>query len=177
MESIHHINNYIESEYEKGNIYASTDMPLFHKNLEEISKFSFVKYFERLNDTCGLGRQGTYRFFRSHNLRKFFASTLRSMGYDSLDTEFLLGHKVRNSLQDTYIKRDLKRMEQQYLRVMPKLSLTPVKTNVVASQEYQELKQQYEQQQKVIEQIQKDFQTMKDDHPLASSLIEQLKEK
>jgi integrase len=152
-ETIEAINNHIETETENDNPYTSYDTKLFNVDGMPMNEITFGVYFRRLNDECNFGYKGTFRFFRSHALRKFFASTLRRAGYDSLDTEFLLGHAVKNVLQDAYVKRDLERMENQYLRIMPELSINPIKTNVFESMEYKRLKRENAEIRKIIAQM------------------------
>lgn len=51
-------------------------------------------YFERLNDRRKFSFLGRQRFFRSQGLCKFFASTLKNYGMDTLDAEWLIKRKL-----------------------------------------------------------------------------------
>lgn len=148
-ESINAINNLIEYEIENKNPYKSMDQHLFNSNGDKINETSFNTYFRRLNDSCGFGWCGTQRFFKSHNLRKYFATTIENSGHiEGTQSEFLLGHKISNKLIDTYKMRDFALMEANYLKVLPELSITSVETAVVESREYKEIKAKMEKMEK-----------------------------
>jgi integrase len=144
-ESIVAINNHIEYEIENKNPYKSLNQHLFNIDGDKINEASFNTYFRRLNDACNFGMYGTQRFFKSHNLRKYFATTIENSGHmEGTQSEFLLGHKIPNKLIETYKMRDFALMETNYLKVLPELSINPVETTVVESEEYKELKRQIE---------------------------------
>ena len=145
-ESCNAINDYIEDRvieypYENENDY------LFESNGHQIHPRVNAVYFSRLNDSVGFGKYGNQRFFRSHNLRKFFASTLKNNGFDNLDAEWLIGHKVK-MVTDAYIKPDIYRLKKDYLDVLPFLSLEEIEKRTVESDEYKQLKEQYEKESK-----------------------------
>lgn len=137
-ESVKAINDYIDHRYEKGRTFKDIDDYLFENNGVQMRKKSMVANFARINDLCGFGFFKRQRFFRSHALRKFFASTLKNNGIDNLTSEWLIGHKI-NIITDAYIKPDIYRMKKDYLDVLPHLSLEEVETKTVHSPEYQDL--------------------------------------
>lgn len=139
-ESNHAINEYLEDRFDKQEITSKNDI-LFSGNDGNITNVkSFSTYFGRLNDTAGLGFYGRQRFFRSHSLRKFFASTLKNNKFDSLDAEWLIGHKV-GKITDAYIKPDIYRLKKDYIDVLPYLSIEDVKTRTIESDEVKEIKE------------------------------------
>lgn len=145
-ESNRAINEYLEDRLIKRDI--ELDDYLFETEGNKISKDTFSKYFARINDTAGLGKYKKQRFFRSHHLRKYFASTLHNNGMDYLDAEWLIGHSVKNTT-DIYIKPDIYRLKKEYMDILPVLCLEDMETVTIESPEFQELKEMYERDAKV----------------------------
>ncbi|WP_414469453.1 tyrosine-type recombinase/integrase [Methanobacterium sp. ACI-7] len=137
-ESVKAINDYIDERYEKGKDFKTIDDYLFENLGNKMKKRTLIANFSRLNDLCGFGKFKRQRFFRSHALRKYFASTIKNNGMDNLTSEWLIGHKI-NSITDAYIKPDIYRMKKDYLDVLPHLSLEEIEIKTVHSPEYKEL--------------------------------------
>ncbi len=116
---------------------------LFEARGNQMSLRGIMAYFERLNDRCNFGYLGRQRFFRSHGLRKFFASTLKNHGMDTVDAEWLIGHKL-HPVTGTYIKPDIYRLKKDYTDVLPYLSLSDIKTVTIESEEVKGLKKSFE---------------------------------
>lgn len=142
-ESVKAINDYIDERYEKGKKFKSINDCLFESRGKHLGKNIIVAYFSRLNDLCGFGFYKRQRFFKAHTLRKFFATTLKNNGMDNLTSEWLIGHKI-NSITNAYIKPDIYRLKKDYLDILPFLSLEKIGTKTVESDEYKELKKQYQ---------------------------------
>lgn len=136
------INEYLEDRNEKNPINYVNDF-LFVSMNHKIKKSVFSHYFQRLNDNAGFGYYKNQIFFRSHALRKFFASTLHNNGMDYLDAEWLIGHRVKITT-GTYIKPDIYRLKNDYAKILPFLSLNDVNPITLESPEFQELKNNYE---------------------------------
>ena len=62
---------------------------------------------------------------------------------DYLDAERLIGHKVPE-LAGIYIKPEISRLKREYLKVLSYLSLEPVETVTLESDEVKQLKNNYE---------------------------------
>lgn len=75
--------------------------------------------FQEINDRMGWGFKGKYRFFRSHALRKFHASNI------GLSAEYVdsLQGRSKNSVHETYIKTNPKRLKEVYMGVMGNVML------------------------------------------------------
>lgn len=144
-ESNRAINEYIEERYQKGYPFTELNDYLFESKGQHMKRKSFSMYFLRLNDTAGFGYYGRQRFFHAHALRKFFASTLKNNKFDSLDTEWLLGHKIRN-VTDAYIKPNIYYLKKEYIDILPKLCIEDIKTLTLESEEVKELKKSFEEQ-------------------------------
>lgn len=91
------------------------DLPLFHLTTHGIQQF-----YKRLNDANNFGWIKTRRFFHSHAMRKFFATTLLKNHVDSLSVHFLLGHSI-DSITDAYMKADPRALKLIYMRVVEQL--------------------------------------------------------
>lgn len=126
-----------------GKHIKSTDNFLFEARGNQMSLRGIMAYFERLNDRCNFGFLGRQRFFRSHGLRKFFASTLKNNGMDTIDAEWLIGHKL-HPVTGTYIKPDIYRLKKEYMDILPHLSLSSVETITIESEAVKELKKSFE---------------------------------
>ena len=74
----------------KINLYKKVDDPLFLSWNSRIYHSAMMKYFTNLNDTCKFGYSGRNRFFSSHKLRKFFASTLTEHRMPELYTKMVI---------------------------------------------------------------------------------------
>lgn len=121
----------------------SNDDFLFEARGNQMSLRGIMAYFERLNDRVGFGYLGRQRFFRSHGLRKFFASTLKNNGMDTIDAEWLIGHKLPK-VTGTYIKPDIYRLKKEYMDILPHLSISNVETITIESEEVKDLKKSFE---------------------------------
>ena len=146
-ESVKAINDYLDERIEKRFEFKNFDDYLFENNGVKMHDNILNQYFCRLNDTCGFGYEvkgkRNMRFFHPHALRKFYASNLHNGGLDSLNAEWLIGHKVK-TLTNTYIKPEISTLKKEYLKVLPALSLEDIEPRTVESDEFKELKNNYE---------------------------------
>ena len=146
-ESVKAINDYLDERIENGLNFKNFDDYLFENNGVKMHDNILNQYFCRLNDTCGFGYEvkgkRNMRFFHPHALRKFYASNLHNGGLDSLNAEWLIGHKVK-TLTNTYIKPEISTLKKEYLKVLPALSLEDIEPRTVESDEFKELKNNYE---------------------------------
>ncbi|MGB9980168.1 hypothetical protein [Methanobacterium sp.] len=128
---------------------------LNNKPLESLNDYLFIGYngqmhertitsaFERINDACGFGKVGKYAFFRSHNMRHFFKTSLTNAGVEDLRSKSLMGQKGLDlgSIYDDPAWHDLKR---DYMKGLEHLSIMPLKARIIADEEserlYSELK-------------------------------------
>ena len=62
--------------------------------------------------------KGSYSYIRSHNMRKFFANTIKNHGLDFVTIETLLGHKVQGSLCH-YTEANIHDLKEQYMKALP----------------------------------------------------------
>lgn len=97
--------------------------PLFlNMNNNPIPDQSFNQYFRDINRRCGWSKYGKLIYFRSHNLRKWFASQLEnSLGY--INTERLMAHSVLSDTAKRYFKPDLETIYKLYYQNMDKVTI------------------------------------------------------
>ena len=98
-------------------------------------------YFNRLNRKCGFGKPDREAFFRSHALRKYFATTI-SEEIPKLKVDRMLGHRV-DSQTNSYFKTNLPELKETYIQAIPFISIEDVEVKTLESLEYQELNEQY----------------------------------
>lgn len=119
--------------------------PLFiGKKNTPLNRHVAVEYFSVLNKKCGWGRAGNLNYFRSHNLRKFFASTLERSPIEHLKIRRMMGHSVDKTLTGAYFKLDVDDLRESYKTVVPLLTFTEIVTieNVVDDERIQELQKE-----------------------------------
>lgn len=145
------------------------DQPLFNSPYTqgEMTNPAFENQFQKINRRSGFGWSGSHRYFTSHQLRRFFATTLTEHKVPHLFMEWMLGHKLP-PVQGAYNKPSPTALKQEYLRVLPyltfkeKVETRPItdeyvkKTDAKIKELQEELKKQDEVQKKlkkVIEEV------------------------
>ena len=127
-ESIQSIFTYLDERTHKKRGIVSPDDWLFEYAGRKMTVKGLVAYFQRLNDKAGFGLQkgNRQRFFHSHVLRKFFASTVKEAGLPELEVNWMLGHRPPK-ISGIYIKPSVTFLQNAYRNLVPKLSLEEVK--------------------------------------------------
>lgn len=133
--------DYLEQKHRK--ISFNSDDWLFGKGNKVLAKRTLEGYFIELNTRCDFGFHGRQRFFTSHKLRKYFATTLEASRMPHLMIRWLMGHSV-DSVTNAYFKPDVDALRLEYIRVLPYLSLSDVKSVTIESEEVKQLKHEYE---------------------------------
>jgi integrase len=90
----------------------------------ELDPSAFSKTFQRINDKCRFGKLNGQSKFRSHSLRKFFASQLMKTNLGQYNIDLLLGHKVKKPVQAAYFKQDIQHLRLEYRSVMDAVTIT-----------------------------------------------------
>ncbi len=126
--------DYLEERNTENKPIHKKDDPLFLSGDTKIGRSAMMKYFAYLNDVCKFGYSGKNRFFTSHKLRKFFASTLTKHRFPELYTRWLLGHNIDKTV-DAYFKPDLKSLKIEYTHMITYLSIESVKIRRIESEE------------------------------------------
>ena len=104
----------------------------------KLSRDSIVSNFRRIGQLAGFKREkGSYSYWRSHALRKYFISTIINKIGAKTVADYMAGHKIDN--QDrTYWKADPEDLKNHYLKALPYLSLDKAKVRDVESKEFTE---------------------------------------
>lgn len=130
--------DYLDQRNAENKPIKRMEHPLFLSGNTRISRSSTQKYFGYLNDTCKFGKSGKSRFFTSHKLRKFFASTLNSNRVPEMFTKWLLGHNA-NQTVDRYVKPNITALKEEYIRLIPYLSIERIEVKEITTKEYDQL--------------------------------------
>jgi len=88
-----------------------------------IGSTPFSKYFNQLNEKAGFKNHQRQIFFKSHSLRKFFATTLLKNDFPQIKADWLLGHRV-DPVTESYFKPSPESLKSDYLKVLPHLTIT-----------------------------------------------------
>ncbi len=155
-ESIEHILTYLE-----GNTPSKLETYLFNTSGRQIPDYTFTKYFQRVNERCGFGDRGRQIFFRSHALRKFFASTLYSKDLQQLTIDFMLGHKI-NKTTEAYFKSNPNSLKTQYMKLVEDLSIESVKVRRIESEEVKNIVNELNEKDKRLKDMEKKQEVMEE---------------
>jgi len=101
-----------------------------------------------------------YNELRAHNLRKYFNTEMKNAGAPEYAVEFFMGHKV-DSTRAVYYLRNEKELTDIYLKYMPAVIIQPTETQVLASEEYKELKDALKQRNGEVAKLREEMEAMK----------------
>jgi integrase len=126
----------------------------------ELTRDSIVTNFRRIGQIAGLKREkGTYSYWRSHALRKYFITTIINKIGDKTIADYMAGHKI-NDQDRTYWRADPEDLKKQYLKALPFLSLDKAKVRDVTSKEFEEFVRESRSKDKKIEEMMKKMEEM-----------------
>jgi integrase len=66
--------------------------------------------------------KGNWNLIRSHNIRKYFNSTLVNNGCENFDVEFFMGHKI-DSTRNAYFRPEAEKLKEIYQKYVPYLTI------------------------------------------------------
>jgi len=116
------------------------------KQDEELRKLvptTIQSIYSELNEKANKSSpKGKRNLIRSHNMRKFFNSTLLANGADIFTTDFMMGHKI-DATKDAYFRADPKSLREKYKNFIPYLTIQK-ELNVAESPEFKRLKDENE---------------------------------
>lgn len=95
--------------------------------LFDFTTSTLLARFQEINDTMNWGFKGKYRFFRSHNLRKFHASNI------GLSAEYIdaLQGRSKNEVHETYIKTNPDKLKEIYMKSMSNVMINQLESKEV----------------------------------------------
>jgi integrase len=111
-------------------------------NNEELRKLggsTLLKIYRTISEKARKSTpQGHWNLIRSHNIRKYFNSSLRNAGADTFHTEFFMGHKLDDT-QGAYFNPDPKKLREIYQKYVPYLTIEK-QLDISESPEYVRIK-------------------------------------
>lgn len=115
------------------NIY---DKIFVNKRGKELSRDSIVTNFRRIGEEAGFSKEkGSYSFWRSHSLRKYFISKIINKSGNKIIADYMAGHSI-NKQDRTYWEAKPEDLKDLYLKVLPYLSIDKAKVRDVDSNEF-----------------------------------------
>ena len=172
-ESIKAITDYLVERQKRNGIIRNVDDPLFENFGKKIDEHSFAKNFMRINDDAGFGLSGRQRFFKSHALRKYFASILHKNGLSPIDIDWFLGHEI-SGVNRSYIKSDPSKLKEEYLKVVQDLSIEKVKVQMVTTEGYDNLIDELQKERDSREEMEKKMEKMIADNKIRDERLEKI---
>ncbi|AFV23312.1 hypothetical protein Mpsy_1103 [Methanolobus psychrophilus R15] len=102
---------------------------------------TIIRVYNRLNKAASMGGQkGVYNVVRSHNMRKFFNSSLKNAGCDGDLVEYFMGHTL-DGAKATYFEGDPEKLKEIYKKFIPYITIRK-ELDVSESPEYQAVKKE-----------------------------------
>jgi len=109
------------------------------EELRKLTPDTILKLYSDLAEKANKASpKGQRNIIRSHNMRKFFNSTLLANGADILTTDYMMGHKLSGT-QDSYFRADTEKLKEKYKQFIPYLTIQK-ELDLEESPEYQKLK-------------------------------------
>ncbi|MDO9157828.1 MAG: hypothetical protein Q7U45_00110, partial [Burkholderiaceae bacterium] len=111
--------------------------PLFEAYGRRMSKSTYSEYLQQLNDNVfNKVDSKCHRFFRAHNVRKFFLSQYRQNTNDSFYLKLVAGHALPGVNDENYQEIPIQPAREEYMKVIPALSIRDTKVHDIKSKEY-----------------------------------------
>ena len=102
--------------------------------------------FKLINEKFNWGKRGLYGFFSSHRIRKFNASVIEDTDF----ANFIQGRKP-SPMKETYFKRDINRIREEYKKHMYKFTIYAHYDVVINSDAYNQLLEQLDEEKQIHE--------------------------
>ncbi len=121
-------------------IKQNSEEPIFVNNYgKKLSRDSIVTNFRRIGQDAGFKKEkGSYAFWRSHSLRKYFISTIINKVGEKTIADYLAGHKI-SSQDRTYWQANPDDLKAHYMKALPYLSIDEAKIKDVESKEFKSI--------------------------------------
>lgn len=111
------------------------------EKLRKLDEKSIVAIYQRLNIAAQKSASyGEYNIIRSHNLRRFFNSTLLSEHAQLFFVDFLLGHKL-DATHEAYYRANPESLKEEYKKYVPYITIEKA-LDIAESPEYLKIKQE-----------------------------------
>jgi len=91
------------------------------EELRKINDNTLMHLYRRLAEKAQKTTpSGTWNVIRSHNMRKYFNSTLKNAGCSNTDVELWMGHTIGDT-QEAYYEPNAESLKERYIQYMPHL--------------------------------------------------------
>jgi len=113
------------------------------ESLRQLTENAIQKLYRSISDKAKKNtKKGAYNIIRSHNMRKYFNSTLLNTGCDSFHVEFFMGHELDNT-KAAYFRASPEKLKEIYQKYIPYLTIQKELT-IDDSPEFKRLKNENE---------------------------------
>lgn len=137
------------NQYEKRRIHSDDDYLFINNKISDKYLESFDEKYRFISDqdlqhsyrvidrSCEKqAPKGSFDYIRSHNMRKYFANTIKNCGLDYITIETFMGHKISGSLS-FYTEANIEKLKESYIKVLPELMIIEeIETRTLDSYEY-----------------------------------------
>lgn len=136
-EASREIINYLKDRYfgrnKKIKIKNKSDTIFANKMGGKLGRDSIVTNFRRIGLQAGFEKEkGSYSYWRSHSLRKYFISKIINKSGDKTIADYMAGHAI-NAQDRTYWEANPDDLKKLYLKALPHLSIDQVKVRNIDS--------------------------------------------
>jgi integrase len=112
------------------------------ERLRKLERNSFLKLYRMLNEKARKSTpKGTWNVIRSHNLRKYFNSTLLNAGCDSFFVEYTMGHKIDRT-KASYFRSDPNSLAKIYEKFVPFITIQK-ELDISESEDFKRMKAEH----------------------------------
>lgn len=109
----------------------------------KLKRNTFMEIYRAISDVCSLSSEkGKYNVIRSHNLRRYFFSTLTNNGCNYLVAKYMMGHKLQKT-DSGYYRFDVNKVPEIYQKFVPYLTIQK-ELDISESPEFQKMKNENE---------------------------------
>lgn len=140
-EAVEAIQSYLRVEREN----LDDSQPLFTKfksSNTPMMPIAIVHTYARLCDALGWSKEGNaFRKITGHMGRKWLKTNLTNAGMPREPLETLLGHQIKNGTDDNYYMMNENHLKSIYLKYLPAITINPVETLTLESDEYKSIKE------------------------------------
>lgn len=141
-EAVEAVKAYLRVEREN----LDDSQPLFTKfksSSDPLDPIAVVHTYARLCDSLGWTKDGNaFRKITGHMGRKWIKTNLTNAGMPREPLETLLGHQLKNGTDDNYYIMNEDHLKSIYLKYLPEITINPVETLTLESDEFKTLKEE-----------------------------------
>lgn len=146
-------NAYRDSQLEKQKVFSDDDYLFINSRIQKeyvesgndedrkLKDNTFLELYRSISEKCNMSSEkGKYNVIRSHNLRRYFYTTLTNNGCNYIVAELLMGHKLPKT-QGGYYRTNPEKLRLEYEKYIPYLMIQK-QLDVSVNPEYLKMKEQ-----------------------------------